>query len=182
MLDKYEDDQRICRISGLNHLEKYKDNELDYFFTSSGSIWGWASWKRVISEFDPHYSFLDDKIELENMKKNCRDLKVDFKEFIKTCNRHKKTNREHYESIFYSYRIKNKGLTIVPTRNLISNIGLTEDSSHATSDIRRLAKGIRRVFNMRIYEFSSPFNGPDKIENDLVYVKKLIELWEQAKS
>ena len=44
LLEKYEDDNRISIICGMNNLDTYNtDKNWDYFFTSGGSIWGWAS-------------------------------------------------------------------------------------------------------------------------------------------
>ena len=48
MLDKYEHDTRISMIAGFNPEEISKDIPYDYFFATTFSIWGWASWKRVV--------------------------------------------------------------------------------------------------------------------------------------
>lgn len=173
MLDRYEFDTRVCRISGMNHLGEYKTNESSYFFTTSGSIWGWASWRRVVSQWDPDYNFLNDKNTLDQLKMYCNSIGVRFKDFINTCKWHKKTGKEHFESIFYSYRLLNSGLTIVPSRNMICNIGLTADSTHATADIKLLPKGIQRVFNMKTYSMKEPIRHPQYVMNNLEYVKKV---------
>ena len=173
LLDEYENDDRVCRISGLNHLGKYKNKDNSYFFTSTGSIWGWATWKRVVDKWDSTYSFLGDKNLLNELKKTCAEYKVNYKSFIQTCIKHKNSGREHYESIYYAYRLLNKTLTIVPTLNQISNVGLTEDSTHATSNMKRLPRGIKRVFMMDIYEINFPLHHPSEIINDLNYVKKV---------
>ena len=172
MLDLYENDTRICRISGMNHLGIYDCNE-SYFFTTSGSIWGWASWKRVIDKWDTDYTFLDNDKEMRRLKDYCKSIYVNIYSFISTCKWHKSTDKEYYESIFYSYRLLNSGLTIVPAKNLISNIGLTADSTHATSNIKRLPKGIQRVFGMATYSLDFPLAPPKYIVNDLNYVKKV---------
>jgi len=48
MLDRYEHDERVWMVAGFNSDEQTTDVSGDYFFTSVFSIWGWASWKRVI--------------------------------------------------------------------------------------------------------------------------------------
>lgn len=50
MLDKYEYDTRISMIAGFNPEEITQDMPYDYFFTTTFSIWGWASWKRVVDQ------------------------------------------------------------------------------------------------------------------------------------
>ena len=58
LLDRYENDQRITLISGFNHEEHTTDcGDDSYFFTSHFSIWGWASWRRVVDQWDEHYTF-----------------------------------------------------------------------------------------------------------------------------
>ena len=60
MLDRYEHDERIGMIAGFNPEEKLDGYPSDYLFTSVFSIWGWASWRRVIDKWDASYAFLDD--------------------------------------------------------------------------------------------------------------------------
>ena len=60
MLDRYADDERIGMVAGFNTDERTPDVGADsYFFTTNFSIWGWASWRRVIDRWDASYSFLD---------------------------------------------------------------------------------------------------------------------------
>ena len=67
LLDRYEHDTRITMIAGMNHEEISQDVPYDYFFTSTFSIWGWASWKRVIDQWDESYSFLDDAFNMKQL-------------------------------------------------------------------------------------------------------------------
>ncbi|MBQ2338161.1 MAG: hemolysin activation protein, partial [Prevotella sp.] len=60
LLDRYEHDSRIAMIAGFNAEEVTPGVPDDYFFTSTFSIWGWASWRRVVDQWDENYSFLDD--------------------------------------------------------------------------------------------------------------------------
>ena len=60
MLDRYEHDERVWMVAGFNSDEQTTDVSGDYFFTSVFSIWGWASWKRVIDTWDADYRFMDD--------------------------------------------------------------------------------------------------------------------------
>lgn len=173
LLDKYENDPRICRISGMNHLGSYSECPNSYFFTTSGAIWGWASWKRVIDEWDSGYSFLNDKYALRLLQKYCSSIKVNYNTFLHTCRWHYSKGKEYYESIYYSHRLLNSGLTIVPKENLITNIGLTADSTHASANIKTMPKGIQRVFNMKTYDMCFPLKHPKYIINDLYYVEQV---------
>ena len=90
LLDKYEHDTRISMIAGFNNEEITPDITSDYFFATTFSIWGWASWRRVTDQWDEFYTFLDDK---ENMRqlKNLIHTRRYRKDFIYMCQRH----REH---------------------------------------------------------------------------------------
>lgn len=55
MLDRYENDERITMVAGFNTDEVTTDVPYSYFFTSVFSIWGWASWRRVIDKWDDDY-------------------------------------------------------------------------------------------------------------------------------
>ena len=52
MLDRYKDDERIHLISGFNFFYNGYDSEVSYYLTNFGSIWGWASWRRVWSTYE----------------------------------------------------------------------------------------------------------------------------------
>lgn len=87
LLDKYEHDTRISMIAGFNNEEITPDITSDYFFATTFSIWGWASWRRVTDQWDEFYTFLDDK---ENMRqlKNLIHTRRYRKDFIYMCQRH----------------------------------------------------------------------------------------------
>ena len=68
MLDRYENDQRISMVCGFNYDEKTPDMPYDYFFTTAFAISGWASWRRVIDQWDEHYDFLDDSFNLHQLE------------------------------------------------------------------------------------------------------------------
>ena len=74
MLDKYEQDTRITMIAGFNNEEITPDVPYDYFFASTFSIWGWASWKRVIDQWDEHYTFLEDKFNMQQLEQLIKEL------------------------------------------------------------------------------------------------------------
>ncbi len=115
MLDKYEQDTRITMIAGFNNEEITPDVPYDYFFASTFSIWGWASWKRVIDQWDEHYTFLEDKFNMQQLEQLIKERKF-RKDFIYMCHRHKENNKAYYETIFHASMLFNSGLAIVPTR------------------------------------------------------------------
>jgi hypothetical protein len=61
----------------------------------------------------------------------------------------------------------------VPTKNLISNIGNVGESTHGVADINLLPKGIRRIFNMKTYEYTFPLKHPRYVIEDIEFLKEM---------
>lgn len=168
MLDKYLNDTRINYICGMNHLGIYENGTNDsYFFTSTGSIWGWATWKRNVDLWEEHLDFLNDTHSLNLLKKIMGNRYFTFK--LSTWKEHRNSGRAFYESIHGSSCFLNSQLTIVPTKNLISNIGIAADATHAVNSLKKLPKALRKLFFMKTYELEFPLKHPKYVINDLYY-------------
>lgn len=159
MLDRYEHDTRISMIAGFNNEEITPDVPYDYFFATTFSIWGWASWRRVIDQWDKHYTFLDDRFSMSQLE-NLIATRRYRNDFIYMCHRHREHGKAYYETIFHASILFNSGLSIVPTRNMINNLGATADSVHFGSSLRTLPRGYRRIFTMKRYEVDFPLKHP----------------------
>jgi len=167
MLDRYENDERITMVAGFNSDEVTLDIPYDYFFTSVFSIWGWASWRRVIDQWDEHYSFLQDKFnmrQLETLIKQ-RNYRNDT---IKMFRDHQATGKAYYESIFWASMLLNNGLAIMPTKNLINNIGASDDSTHYSA-LRTMPRRLQRIFTMQRFELDFPLKHPRYVIENVDY-------------
>jgi hypothetical protein len=167
MLDRYENDERITMVAGFNSDEVTLDIPYDYFFTSVFSIWGWASWRRVIDQWDEHYSFLQDKFnmrQLETLIKQ-RNYRNDT---IKMFRDHQATGKAYYESIFWASMLLNNGLAIMPTKNLVNNIGASDDSTHYSA-LRTMPRRLQRIFTMQRFELDFPLKHPKYIIENVEY-------------
>lgn len=168
LLYKYRHDQRFNIICGLNQMGEYKNSgDEDYIFTSSGSITGWASWKHVIDSWDEHYSVLEDKNALINIE-NKLGKKL-FKLWLSNVKAHKSSGKAHYESIMSVATLLNNRINIVPKLNLISNIGIGENASHGTNNLKTLPKGIKRIFFQKPHELIFPLKHPKYIIEEKDY-------------
>lgn len=169
LLDKYEDDKRIYRICGYNTLVKYSPYNSDYFFTKGGSIWGWATWKRVFDEWDTEYSFLNDQSVIDTYTYTYKNAAVPPKSFLKTCKWHRESQKEYFESIYSSCRYMGTGLSIVASKNMISNIGLTAGSTHATANLKRIPRKTLALFFTDTYEITGEMKHPKYVLEDKKY-------------
>lgn len=122
MLIKYKNDKRIMSVAGFSARPSKKNIENSYYFSKYIESWGWATWKRAWIKYD-------DQMKDWPNKKSTNWLKT----FITS-----KIENKYWEYIFdnvYNGRIKSwayrwlyscwkeDGLTIVPSTNLITNIG-----------------------------------------------------------
>lgn len=169
LLEKYRDDERIYCISGMNHLGTFAEDYADYIFTTNQSIWGWASWRRCIDLWDTCMPFLDSEYAISRMKQ----LYTEMDSTVKTCTWHRSSGVEYYESIGWACQNSNNMLCIVPTKNLISNIGIGADGTHATASLRELPRAYQRIFFSKTYELEFPLRHPPFVINDKQYLKEL---------
>ena len=158
-------------VSGFNMDEQTPGCPYDYFFTSAFSIWGWASWRRVVAKWDEQLSFLDDPYNLNQLQQliKARGYKSDF---IRTCRLHRSSGLPQFETIFWSHMMLNNGLAIMPAQNLINNIGATDESAHYTA-LRTLPKAIRRIFTMQRHEINFPLKHPKYVVDNVAYLERM---------
>ena len=104
MLDRYEHDTRITMIAGFNVEEETTDVQEDYFFSTNLSIWGWASWRRVIDQWDEHYTWLDDEQTVAQLEQIVRERGY-RDDFLPMCRKHRSQGKAFYETILWSHKI-----------------------------------------------------------------------------
>ncbi len=171
MLDRYEHDERIVMVSGFNTDETTPDCADSYFFTSTFSIWGWASWKRVIDQWEGDYACQSDPqamLMLQNLVKQ-RDYRNDFMRMIR---QHRESGKEYYESIFWTSMLLQSGLAIMPTKNQVNNLGLSADSTHFAGSMATTPKAYRRIFEMKRYEMEFPLKHPRYVIDHVAYKER----------
>ena len=170
MLEKYRCDERVFLITGCNLELKTKDVDSSYFFGYSGTNWGWASWKRCWSEMDYCCSFTKDKYVINNLRTMLIRMQHDkgrkeIKLFLDTFKRLEKgENISYWDVQWQAIRYLNHQLSIIPSCNLITNIGIGNTSTHAKNfkTPKGYYDGIGKVnfyYNKR-YEMEFPLKHP----------------------
>jgi hypothetical protein len=131
LLERFRHDKRIMHIGGNNFLNGWrKDKDYSYYFSRTGHIWGWATWRRAWEKYDFN-------IELYRKMKKERYFNTYFLNPIEKFYRLRKFDRTvNSEAVdWWDYqwdfaRYINSGLAIVPEVNLVKNIGFGEDATH----------------------------------------------------
>ena len=172
MLDRYENDSRISLISGLNADEETPDMPYDYFFTTTFSINGWATWRRVVDQWDEHYTFMDDAYNMHQLETLIRERRHP-KDFLRSCSRHRDSGKAYYETVFRTSMLFNSGLSIVPRVNMIANAGATDEGVHYSGGNELLPHGLRRIFEMKCHELEFPLRHPRYVIENVDYKDRL---------
>ncbi len=150
MLEKYRNDERIWSITGHNQQNDIQRGNGTYYFSKYPRSWGWASWKRSWLKYDrdiTDWPIIKSKGILKNKLKNKRE-KIFWENIMDNIYHHNSPNTWDYQWTLSAFL--NNGLTIVPNKNLIENIGFDEDSTHTFgSDFNgSLKKTKKNSFNL----------------------------------
>ena len=172
LLDRYENDNRIFTIAGMNHLDVYGPENADYFFSRRSAIWGWATWKRCVEMFDTEYSFLSDPYTIRLMKPQIQALE----EKIKLCRQHKESGIRYFETIIWNTKSTQNMLDIVPVKNLTSNIGVGAGGSHGAGSMEVVPRGLRQVYYKKTYEYDFPLRHPRHMVPDTYYTERFCRI------
>ncbi|MEK6477327.1 nucleotide-diphospho-sugar transferase [Catalinimonas sp. 4WD22] len=150
LLERYRHDTRIMHIGGSNFQYGYvRDPDYSYYFSYYSHEWGWASWRRAWKLYDfkiSSYPEIKRKGYLDNYFSNYLEKIYRLSKTDKTLNL--KDDKVNWWDYQWDYtKFINSGLSIVPNKNLVTNLGFGEDATHTKSgkDIRgkNLAKEIK---------------------------------------
>jgi hypothetical protein len=145
MLERYRGDSRVAAISGTNLVEKYVKSKSSYFFSQLGGNWGWATWRTEWERFDGN---IEDwpQLRSEGMLSEVfvRPKAIDFW-------------TDHFDMVYqgrgpsawdiqwlYTH-LKNNALTVVPSVNLVTNIGFGEGATHTLDNNPRFAPPTKAI-------------------------------------
>jgi hypothetical protein len=160
LLERYKDDLRVWHISGDNFQEGTNRGDGDYYFSKYNHIWGWASWANRWQSYDVNmesYKLFDSSSQLLNVFNNKKSQKYWADVFFKVSDG--QIDTWDYQWVYTT--ISNSGLSILPNKNLISNIGFGPDATH-TMDLDSQRSKLERE------NVSFPLKHPSFITQDCI--------------
>ena len=129
LLERYRDDERIGMISGDNFQFGKMRTESSYYFSKYTHIWGWASWRRAWKNYNVKASVwpeIRDGDWLKNIVHNSTE-QVYWSNIFQSVH-DGKINTWDYQ---WTLALWAQGMiSVMPCRNLISNIGFGSDATH----------------------------------------------------
>lgn len=134
LLEKYRDDMRIGQICGFNPLIKSDIQNESYLFSKFGPTWGWASWRRAWNKYD--VTILSwDEIKKRNIVSFITDSYLEKKWRIDIFNEIYNNKMDAWDYQWSFAKLINSFLSIIPSKNLIKNIGFGEEATHTKGKI-----------------------------------------------
>lgn len=142
LLNRYARDDRVMMISGDNFQEESRSDN-SYYFSKWTHIWGWASWRRAWSHCD---------IDMTSWPEArhgawLRGLSCGSDEWNYWMNLFQRQYSGEIDTWDFPWMYScwaRQGLTILPDRNLVTNIGFGLGATHTTDSKSRWANMERR--------------------------------------
>lgn len=138
LLDRYRNDDRVMTIGGSTFQDGRRRGSASYFFARNMHLWGWATWRRAWTAYDPAMTewpalrrsrwldgWLSDPVAAEYWR-------------VKFDGVHRRAAHYwDYQWVFSCWA--RRGLAVTPNVNLVSNIGFGSTGTHTTDSRSRYA-------------------------------------------
>lgn len=129
MLERYRYDARIMHIGAANFQDGKVRGEASYYFSKFCHVWGWATWRRAWKHYDIAIkSFSDFKANntIANILPD-KKMQTHWLRLFQTVY----DNALDTWDFQWVYTVwEQKGMSIIPNVNLVSNIGFGEEATH----------------------------------------------------
>jgi hypothetical protein len=176
MLNRYRENTKIISINGSNLGFDLNSGE-SYTYSKYMNMWGWATWRNRAQSVD--YKLLawqQVKYPIWYLHKHMRQYLFDFdlnwynywqQKFDWTVSKEKITWWD-WQWIFH--QIKNNQLSIVPSKNLVSNIGFDDNATHTHEKNNPAA-------NIPTEPITYPLVHPTKLKPNSSYEEHMKWVW-----
>jgi hypothetical protein len=135
LLEKYRGDDRVAAISGTNLVAKHVSTPASYFFSQMGGNWGWATWRdewlRYDRDFESWTAFRSENM-LSDIFNDARAVAYWTRIFDAMYDN--RITRTWDNQWLYTHW-KNHSLTIIPSVNLVANIGFGSEGATHTFEV-----------------------------------------------
>ena len=156
LLERYSTDTRVSAINGMSVYPYQNSDSRTYAFSRYTWVWGWATWRRAWQSYDfeiAAWPFLRDTGWLFEVLKD-RAACTFWRNILDSMARGE-IDTWDYQWNFNCFR--QDGLCVVPSVNMVSNIGFGPAATHTKDSLSRSA-------NRQCQVYSGPLLHPSKIE------------------
>lgn len=134
LLNRYKDDERISAITATNLLLKWRSSRSPYLFSTvgSGTLGCWAGWSRAWKKFDYFITAWEEAAQREVLRKNFV-RKEYYEYYTKIFDSCRKQQNHMWDYQWFFAKMLYGTMTIVATKNMVSNIGFDAAGTHTQS-------------------------------------------------
>lgn len=139
LLNRYKDDERISAITATNLHLKWRSSRSPYLFSTvgSGTLGCWAGWARAWKKFDYFIKAWDVEAQREELRKNFEREEY-YEYYAQIFDNCRKKQNHMWDYQWFFAKMLHGTMTIVATKNMVSNIGFDAAGTH-TQEPSRLA-------------------------------------------
>lgn len=176
LLDRYADDERVMHIAASNFQRGRRRTPESYYFSKYPHCWGWASWRRAWKHFDFEMadwpqrrgdwlaSVLPRRSERrfwENVLDDCYQMR---------------TNTWAARWVYACW--KHNGLTAIPERNQVQNVGFGASATHTRGDSwQSRMPSLPVEFPLRHPEFITRHEPADEFTHEVIFRQSWSEMF-----
>lgn len=160
LLERYRNDPRVMQIAGYNRYQGLSpDYGESYRFSYHGWQWGWATWRRAWQYFDLKLT------KWEECKRRGMALADSFcKSRLLDCEDYSHgRGGDTWDMQWSCVMGMHRGLSPVPIRSLVTNIGTGYCCSHGED------QGKARDLGVKVEPMRFPMKHPEFVVNDMLY-------------
>ena len=170
MLEKYKNNERVISISGNNFLFGRSNIENSYFFSRHIYSWGWATWRRA-------WKLYDDTMSDWQLVKSRKILNIRFGKWIEVAYWNGifdlvfESKIDSWAYVWTYAALVNDKLTVVPSVNLVSNVGTGQGATHTSIKSRVLNIPVERInFPLKHPRVIKPGTKEDSVIERTLYI------------
>lgn len=161
LLQRFRNVDPVMMIAGTNRLREWKSREQSYHASYYGGVWGWATWRRAWMHYDPAMARWERHADRELV----RTLLGDEQQFRWRAAQFDAVHRGEVDTWDWAWvfaRLVRGGVSLVPSRNLVANVGFDARATHTVNSRSRWA-------DLPTFEMPLPLRHPATLEVDRHY-------------
>lgn len=135
LLERYRDAPEVMMIGGHNPLERWDAGGASYVFSRTTPLWGWATWRRAWARYDPAMASWGDPQARAVVRS-----RLPAAEYSIISQKFDSVYEGRLDSWGFAWTLAmliNEGVSVMPARNLITNIGFDSEATHTRRPSRR---------------------------------------------
>ena len=168
MLRRYADESAVMQVCGFNATGYRPPDNASYFFSRYNPIWGWATWRRAWQAYDDTMADWPAFRDAGGMSGCCLSQTEAARRtacYDLVCRRELDT----WDYVWSFGLLQKGGLSIIPSVNLIENVGFGRHATHTVNPFAMLR--LRRRGPMS-FPIAHPHGLTPDSKHDMLYCKR----------